>query len=181
MKPGAVQPTDREALECVAGVLEALTLLQEADLVHRDVKPQNIALRGGDWAQPVLLDLGYIRAVTGTSLTVYPNHIGTFEYMAPEQLRREPAKMRSDVYALGLVLFEVLTGERPFLKVGERLLITDLVDRMIDPAWPDANLSAQIASTIRPFVLEMISAAAHDRPSVGRALKEVRALLVAQR
>lgn len=173
-------PSEREALECIAGVLEALALLQDADLIHRDVKPQNIALRGGDWAQPVLLDLGYVRAVTATSLTVYPNHIGTLEYMAPEQLRRDPAKMRSDVFALGLVFFELLTGERPFLKIGERLLITDLIDRMIDPAWPDANLKTKIASAIRPLILEMLSASPHDRPSVGRALKEVRALLVAQ-
>jgi serine/threonine protein kinase len=170
-------PTEKEALQCMGGVLDAIAVLHDADLIHRDIKPQNISLRSGRWSRPVVLDLGLIRAVTATSLTNYPNHIGTLPYMSPEQLRGEPAKMRSDTFAAGLVMFDLLTGEHPFLRVGENIRITDLVDRISDPAWPAAAATSRIAADVQPLMLSMIAPAPHERPSAAHALKEVQALL----
>lgn len=170
-------PSAKEALECVAGVLEALKVLHEADLIHRDIKPENIALRNGVWRDSVLLDLGLLRAITATTVTVYPTHIGTLPFMAPEQLRQEQAKVRSDVFGVGVVLYLLLVEEHPFLRVGETVQLSDLLDRIEDSSWPDqARLSAMDAG-VRGLVERMLAYAPHQRPSVTAALAEVRRLL----
>ena len=94
--PSPDDPTIREFLiELVRGLAE----LTDARIVHRDLKPENIVLRNGDWGQPVIIDLGLSRLVDASSFTVYPWAMGTWQYMAPEQLRAERATDRSDVWA----------------------------------------------------------------------------------
>lgn len=171
----AAAPTLEEALECVQGVLEALVLLDDADLIHRDVKPENIALRSGRWRESVLLDLGFVRAVTLSSLTVYPHHIGTWPYMGPEQLRREPAKTRSDIFALGVVLFQLVTDEHPFLQPGESVQVADLIDR-IATVGPRSQPLGRIDPSVRPLVESMLAAEPHNRPSPRRARQAVNTL-----
>lgn len=85
-------------------------------LLHRDLKPSNIVLREG---RPVLLDFGVVWKMTGTPRR--PTDLsGTPQNLAPEQITRDPLTPRTDVYGLGLLLFELLTGTRPF-RPGERL------------------------------------------------------------
>lgn len=112
-------PSDQELCQCTAGILEGILELHDRALVHRDLKPLNVLLRDGDWAKPVVLDLGYIRDLVGPPLTQYPARIGTVPFMAPEQLRHEPAGLRSDIYALGITLFLVASGTHPFVVEGE--------------------------------------------------------------
>src|ERR1700733_8664592 len=95
---------------------EALQSLAEAGLVHRDVKPSNVLVRdlaGRDYVY--LTDFG-VAKVPGTddNLTRTGWQVGTSGYMSPEQVRGEPADSRSDLYALGCIVFEALTGARPF-------------------------------------------------------------------
>ena len=103
----------RQALELALDVARALQFAHERGLVHRDVKPQNVLLNGDGRAK--VTDFGIAREVdVEQSMTQTGTVLGTSHYLAPEQARGEEVDERSDVYALGAVLFELLTGEVPF-------------------------------------------------------------------
>ena len=103
----------------------ALDYAHNRQIVHRDVKPANIVLRAGDTpitpqmplapdVEPVLTDFGVARIATSTSATASGTILGTPAYMSPEQVRGEAVDRRSDIYALGIILYEVLAGKLPF-------------------------------------------------------------------
>jgi serine/threonine protein kinase/tetratricopeptide (TPR) repeat protein len=105
------------ARELVPQVLDGLGAIHERGIVHRDLKTTNIMLTDGG-LRVVLLDFGLARemkAAGDLATTLAANECaGTPAYMAPEQLRGQPASVTSDIYALGVVLFEIMTGRRPF-------------------------------------------------------------------
>ncbi|MFD9005718.1 Stk1 family PASTA domain-containing Ser/Thr kinase [Streptomyces sp. NPDC059582] len=105
---GALQP--RAALDILEPVLAALGAAHRAGFVHRDMKPENVLI--GDDGRVKVADFGLVRAVdtvTNTTGTV----LGTVSYLAPEQIEQGTADPRVDVYACGVVLYEMLTGDRP--------------------------------------------------------------------
>ncbi len=106
--------TVAEAFAVLEPVLAGLTAAHRAGIVHRDVKPENVLI-GHDGTVKVA-DFGLARALTGTGQTSHTGGvlIGTVAYLSPEQLERARADARSDVYAAGLVLFEMLTGHPPY-------------------------------------------------------------------
>ncbi len=108
------------AIRIVIGVLEALEHAHRAGVIHRDVKPDNIFLHrtSADVTVPKVLDFGIAHLLEGRRFT--GNHfVGTPRYAAPEQLRGETPSAATDVYATGLVLFELLTGKPPFAEHKE--------------------------------------------------------------
>lgn len=108
------------AVSIISQVASALAAAHAAHLIHRDVKPSNVLLsttdRGEDFVH--LLDFGIAHNDTGTRLTGTDSVIGTIDYMAPEQFGAGPVDHRVDVYALGCVLYEALTGSKPFAVGG---------------------------------------------------------------
>ncbi|RPF32874.1 Stk1 family PASTA domain-containing Ser/Thr kinase [Streptomyces sp. TLI_185] len=105
---GALQP--RAALDILEPVLAALGAAHRAGFVHRDMKPENVLI--GDDGRVKVADFGLVRSVdtvTNTTGTV----LGTVSYLAPEQIEHGTADPRVDVYACGVVLYEMLTGDRP--------------------------------------------------------------------
>ncbi|MFD4229369.1 Stk1 family PASTA domain-containing Ser/Thr kinase [Streptomyces sp. NPDC058545] len=105
---GALQP--RAALDILEPVLAALGAAHRAGFVHRDMKPENVLI--GDDGRVKVADFGLVRAVgsdTNTTGTV----LGTVSYLAPEQIEHGTADTRTDVYACGVVLYEMLTGAKP--------------------------------------------------------------------
>ena len=101
-----------EALRMVRQVASALDYAHSQGFVHRDIKPSNILLRPDGSA--VLADFGIVLATSGTKITHTIAAIGTPEYMSPEQAQGRHMDARSDLYSLGIVLFEMLTGALPF-------------------------------------------------------------------
>jgi serine/threonine protein kinase len=93
-------------------VAEALHAAHEVNLIHRDVKPSNILVTDNDFAY--LIDFGIARAAGQTGLTSSSTVIGTWAYMAPERITEGQTDARADLYALACVLYECLTGLRPF-------------------------------------------------------------------
>lgn len=137
----AKKPDLAEVGECGAGAAKGLAVIHGTGRIHRDIKPPNIGLRNGDWHKSVILDLGMVRDLVGETITVYPRLVGTVPYMAPEQLRQERAVKRSDVFALGVVLFEGITGQHPyFLDESEELTLEEFRQRMESSDWPDWDL-----------------------------------------
>lgn len=108
---GALTP--RAAIDIMVPVLDALAAAHHAGIIHRDIKPENVILRE-DGAVKVA-DFGLARAVTSQTVTSSSGLLlGTVAYLSPEQVERGIADARSDVYAAGLVFFEMLTGSKAF-------------------------------------------------------------------
>ncbi|WP_354644895.1 Stk1 family PASTA domain-containing Ser/Thr kinase [Kitasatospora camelliae] len=107
----------RAALDIVEPVLAALGAAHRADLVHRDVKPENVLITDGGLVK--VADFGLVRLLSGadtgvTTSTASGSLLGTVSYLAPEQISRQgPTDQRVDVYAAGILLYEMLTGVKP--------------------------------------------------------------------
>jgi serine/threonine-protein kinase len=106
---GQLRP--REALDIMESVLAGLAAAHEAGIAHRDVKPENVLIGGPRTVK--VADFGLARLLSGTSHTKSGMLIGTAAYLAPEQVSRGAADVRTDVYAAGVMLFELLTGRQP--------------------------------------------------------------------
>jgi serine/threonine-protein kinase len=105
--------TPRAALDIIEPVLQALAAAHRAGIIHRDVKPENVILREDGTVK--VADFGLARAVTSHTVTSQTGMLlGTVAYLSPEQVERGIADARSDVYAAGLILFEMLTGTKAF-------------------------------------------------------------------
>ncbi len=109
----------REAVDLVRAVLEALEAAHEKDVLHRDLKPENIFLaREGDTVVPKILDFGVSKILGDdarrTRMTRTGALLGTPAYMSPEQVMGTVVDLRSDVWAMGVILYELLTGRLPF-------------------------------------------------------------------
>ncbi|MCT9930171.1 Stk1 family PASTA domain-containing Ser/Thr kinase [Planotetraspora sp. A-T 1434] len=158
----------REALEIMIPVLAALGAAHQAGLVHRDVKPENVLL--ADDGRVKVVDFGLARAVEATNQTKTGIMIGTIGYMSPEQVTSGQADARSDVYAAGIMLFELLTGRQPY--DGETPMSV---------AYRHVHDSVPAPSSIAPETppaLDALVAAATDRDPAKRPA-DATAMLVA--
>lgn len=105
----------RRAIEIIADACQALNFSHQNGIIHRDVKPANIMISTTNAVK--VMDFGIARAIadSGNSVTQTAAVIGTAQYLSPEQARGDTVDARSDVYSLGCVLYEILTGEPPFV------------------------------------------------------------------
>jgi serine/threonine-protein kinase len=129
------------ALRIVSDMGAALAYAHEMGVVHRDVKPANIMLdRAG---RVILTDFGVAKMLTGTKVTVTGTVLGTPAYMSPEQGMGEPGDARSDIYSLGVVLYELATGRLPYdADTPLAVLLKHAHDplplpRLVNPALPE--------------------------------------------
>lgn len=113
-RKGSLAASPAEVTALLRGLLEAVQALHDARVVHRDIKPGNIALRGGLLEDPVLLDLGLAKPLDMSSMTTYPVLIGTLPYMAPEQLSGQRAGNAADLWSVGVVVAELADGKHPY-------------------------------------------------------------------
>lgn len=130
-----------------AEIAEAFAVIHSRGIVHRDVKPSNILVRpgahAGETPRATLADFGIASLVGSTRLTKAETVVGTAAYLSPEQARGMPAAPGSDVYSLGLVLLEALTGRRPFAgrtpheALAARLAAAPEIPAHLSDAWRD--------------------------------------------
>jgi eukaryotic-like serine/threonine-protein kinase len=106
--------SEQEALHYVAQIAAALQVVHEAGLVHRDLKPPNVMLRDND--SVALIDFGLARALDGSTISTQTGVLlGSPYYMSPEQAQGETLDARSDFYSLGVICYELLTGQKPYI------------------------------------------------------------------
>ncbi|MDH3217276.1 MAG: protein kinase, partial [Candidatus Krumholzibacteria bacterium] len=127
---GKPLPLDR-ALEIASQVAEGLSKAHQADIVHRDLKPDNILIDSDGRVKIVDFGLAKLRGVT--QITKEASTVGTVAYMSPEQARAMDVDRRTDIWALGVILYEMITGRAPFM--GER---TENIQYAIVNEKPDA-------------------------------------------
>ncbi len=150
----------RQAARIAADVAKALHAAHTRGIVHRDVKPSNILIsRDG---RVKVADFGIARALDDAQVTLPGVTMGSVHYFAPEQARGEPATGASDVYALGIVLFEMLTGHRPFS--GDGAAAVALARLTTTPPRPSA-LRASVPPALDSIVLRAMALNAVDRYS----------------
>ena len=102
----------QEALDIMKQITAAIAHAHANDIVHRDIKPQNILI--DTYGQVKVTDFGIAIALSATSLTQTNSILGSVHYLSPEQARGATATKKSDIYSIGIVLFELLTGRLPF-------------------------------------------------------------------
>jgi eukaryotic-like serine/threonine-protein kinase len=148
--------TVEQALAWLLPIIGALSVLHEAGIVHRDVKPSNIFLSSlpRHPMRPKLLDFGLARVVSDLRLTRSGTVIGTPLYMAPEHAAGLPTGPQADIWSIGVVIYEVLTGGSPFQYTDRASLAAQVLAGLVRPL-----------SQVRPDLPDLVSVA------IGRALQ----------
>ncbi len=149
-------PSDR-ALRITIGILQALDYIHSQGVVHRDLKPENIMVSADDSIK--LIDFG-IAAQSGARLLTFgklSNIIGTPTYISPEQARGKRGDARSDVYAAGVILYEMLTGQEPFSGDNPLAVVND---RLLNDPIPPREANPEIS----PIMQEVIYRALERDP-----------------
>jgi serine/threonine protein kinase/tetratricopeptide (TPR) repeat protein len=161
-----------QVVSVARGVVAGLVAAHRAGVVHRDLKPANIMVEAGT-GQAMIMDFGIARSAglrdasgnagatpskdaIAAGLTMAGAIVGTLEYMAPEQFRGEEVDHRADIYAFGLILYDLLTGRRP--KSGVRTAFEEAARRMSKPLPPLAELREGVPAPLERIVTRCIQA-----------------------
>lgn len=157
----------------ITAIASALDYAHARDIIHRDVKPANVMLRSEhgrpippppdslpDDAIPVLSDFGVARMINSAALTASGAITGTPMYMSPEQARGDKVDRRSDIYSLGIMLYEMLTGQAPFSGDTPATLI---VKHLTEPPPPPRWLRGELPPAVEGVVLKSLAKEPDER------------------
>jgi eukaryotic-like serine/threonine-protein kinase len=148
------------ATRIAIGVCESLEYIHSQGVVHRDMKPENIMVGEGDATK--LIDFGIaagegMRRLTFSKLS---NAMGTPDYISPEQIKRKRNDGRSDVYALGVILFEMLTGQTPFNGPNPFAVMND---RLVNDPPPACEINPEISVQMQEILYRAMEREPEDR------------------
>ncbi|MBI4476511.1 MAG: protein kinase [Acidobacteria bacterium] len=159
-------------------IARALSVAHAAGIVHRDIKPENIIVRPDGYVK--LLDFG-LACVVPESLaaenaatvvgTMAGTLLGTVRYMSPEQGQAEPVRSGTDVFSLGIVMYELATGQHPFLAESNFGVLSAIISQ---PPLPPSRLNPEIPAPLETLILQMLQKDTRLRPTAA----EVAATLV---
>jgi serine/threonine protein kinase/tetratricopeptide (TPR) repeat protein len=136
-----------EAVDVALQVCQALEAAHSVGIIHRDLKPQNIMKDGA--GRVVVMDFGLARTLGGDGMTQSGVMMGTMEYMSPEQALGKDLDQRSDIFALGVILYELLSGGRPFVADSA---LASLIKRTQEAAIPILERNAEIPGALGQIV-----------------------------
>jgi serine/threonine-protein kinase len=157
------------AVEIAAQVAEALSVAhaQEPAIVHRDLKPENVMLVSGPGEAPKVkvMDFGVAKVLEAARATSTQS-LGTLQYMSPEQIDARDVDARSDLYSLGLVLYELLAGEPPFRSASPRELLN--LQCTADPAPLPDDVRRELPRGVEALVGALLEKDREKRPASAR-------------
>jgi len=155
----------RESLDLAIQIARGLTSAHSHNMVHRDVKPSNIIITNRNLAK--IVDFGLARIVATASATQSVSSTGTLPYMAPEQILGEPIDQRCDIWALGVILIQMITGSHPFLRQNKGVMTFANLNQ------PPAALE-MVPRAVQPVVYRALSKKPAGRyPSADEMLQDL--------
>jgi len=175
LKRGPLIPS--EAASVLEETALALTAAHEKGFVHRDLKPDNIFLQARDdrWPEVKLLDFGLAKLMPEAGVSPFQTKagvmLGTPEYMSPEQARGTGVDYRTDIYALGVVMFEILSGRRPFVSSGDAMATL-----MMHAEEPPPSLK-MFVSDLPEEMVQLVDTMLAKEPSQRPSLAAVRTVI----
>lgn len=163
------RPTVDQIVDITKDICRALEVAHEQGIVHRDLKPENVALTTSGTVK--LMDFGLARITGKTRLTQQGTFMGTVSYLAPEIILGQEASHRSDLYAMGVMVYEMSTGRPPF-EGGD--LTAVLSQHLHAPVVPPGTYNESLPPTLDELVVRLLSKRPEDRPA---SAKDVRLTL----
>ena len=158
LQRGSAPPA--QVLSVLAEVAAALAYAHAQGVVHRDIKPENVLLTGSGRAK--VADFGLARTTDQSSLTTQGRILGTALYMSPEQVRGQRATAASDVYAFGIMLYEAITGDRPFTADSQLGYLYQHAE--VDPPRP--VIRGRYPAALAGLALACLAKEAAERPTM---------------
>jgi eukaryotic-like serine/threonine-protein kinase len=157
-------PIER-ALRIALGICEALSYIHTHGVVHRDLKPENIMVDAEDHIK--LIDFGIAANVGSRRITFakLSNTMGTPDYISPEQVRGKRGDARSDLYALGVMLYEMLTGKVPFTGPNAFVIMND---RLLNNPIPPRELNPEISPQLQEIIYRALEREPKNRYASAR-------------
>jgi len=160
-----------EAVTIATGIAEGLAAAHRNGIIHRDVKPSNVLLSDG--SEVKLLDFGVAR-IAGEEVTATDARLGTVAYMSPEQAGGEPLDERTDLWSLGVVLYEMVTGTRPFRDADPPVLLQSILH---DAPRPFVASDPEPPEPVQRVIGKLLGKRPGDRyQHAGELLTDLRAL-----
>ena len=120
-----------EILDITIQIAQGLTIAHESKIIHRDLKPANIMIT--DRGEVKIVDFGLAKLAGQTKLTKEGTTLGTIAYMSPEQTRGDPVDHHSDIWSLGVILYEMITGQLPFKGDYDQAVIYGIANEQPEP------------------------------------------------
>ena len=156
LKEGAMQTAS--AVRLASQVADALGVAHARGMVHRDIKPQNVLLTADGDAK--VADFGIARAASETTISNSGLVLGTAKYMSPEQATGDPVGPASDLYSLGVVLYEMLTGEVPFEADSE---VDVAMKHVTEPSHPPKEKNPSVPEALNAVAMKLLEKKPEDR------------------
>src|SRR5262249_51878060 len=158
-----------EAVDIVRQICQALDAAHSEGVVHRDLKPQNIML--DQTGRVIVMDFGIAHSKDMPGMTMTGALMGTPEYMSPEQAKGEKTDLRADIFAIGIIFYEMLTGKIPF---KAETVVETMYKRTQERAVPPIELDASIPLQANQIIMKCLERGLEDRyQNVGEVLRDL--------